>query len=325
MPLAEMFSTYDWFTSCRDTETLVANYDLAGADTRMNTLTEARREAAEFSARLPFDVRLTSPLIGAEVVGVNLGEPVSETVGQSLRTLLWDRGVLFFHDQHLSPERQIVATSVFGPPKTGGDYRQGSPHPGIGVVDSINEISGRVSRWHADLTSNAAPPTVRLLHAIELPEIGGDTLWASTEAAYERLSEPLKRLAESLTAIHAITPISWSQFDERRTRFHWSEHPLVREHPVTGRKALFVNPRFTQEIVGLRPHESAAVLKVFFDHITRPEHQVRFQWRQGSLAVWDNRSTVHYASDDYGAERRIMYSSEVDPGPASALSEGGPA
>ena len=290
----------------------------------MTTLTAARSASPPTSSGLLLEVRLTSPLVGAEVAGVNLGQPQSPEVRQALQTLLWERGVLFFHDQHLSPPELIAATSVFGEPKTADDYREGSPRPGVGVIDSINEISGRVSRWHADLTCNAAPPTVRLLQAIQLPEIGGDTIWASTQAAYERLSPPLQALAEQLTAIHALTPIRWSQSDgQRRSRFHWSEHPIVRVHPETGRKALFVNPRFTQEIPSLRPHESAGVLKVFFDHIVQPEHQVRFQWRLGSLAVWDNRSTVHYAPDDYGAARRVMYASEIDPGPATALSQGG--
>lgn len=261
----------------------------------------------------PFEVRHLSPYIGSEVIGVDLTKPTSEATRAALQRLLWDRGVVFLHDQNLSPEQQLAATAIFGTPRISEEYRQGSPLPGVGTVDSINEIAGRVSRWHTDITSHAAPPTVRLLQAHQLPELGGDTLWASAEAAYDKLSEPLKQLANGLTAVHAVTPISYYRSDVRQTKFNWSEHPVVRLHPVTRRPSLFVNPRFTQEIVGLRPHESAALLKVFYDHLTQPEFQARFQWRVGSLAIWDNRTTIHYAADDYGDARRIMYSTSIEP------------
>jgi taurine dioxygenase len=279
----------------------------------MSILTDVTPPRAGVSVAAPFEVRNLSPYIGSEVIGIDLTQLQSEDVHAGLRQLLWDRGVIFLHDQNLSPEQQLEATTIFGKPQISEEYRQGSPHPGIGVVDSINEIAGRVSRWHADITSQTAPPTVRILQAHQLPELGGDTLWASAEAAYEQLSPPLKRLADELTAVHAITPVSYHRSDGRHTKFHWAEHPVVRVHPVTGRRSLFVNPRFTQEIVGLRPHESAALLKVFYDHLTLPEFQARFQWRKGSLAIWDNRTTIHYAADDYGDARRIMYSSSIEP------------
>ena len=168
------------------------------------------------------------------------------------------------------------------------------------------------------------------LQAVALPEIGGDTIWASTEAAYDRLAEPLKRLAESLTAVHATTPLRATEWGGTRGfggEFIWSEHPVVTVHPETGRKSLFVSPRYTPEIVGLRPHESAAVLKVFFDHITQPEHQVRFQWTVGAIALWDNRSALHYAVDDYDDALRIVHSigvqGEPRVGPAGERSKFG--
>ena len=258
------------------------------------------------------DIKHLSPFIGTEVNGLYLKAGVSDETAESLRRLLWDRGVIFLRDQHLTPEQQIEATTIFGTPKSGEDYREGAPYPGISVIDSIDEIGGRVSRWHADLTSKPEPPSVRLLQAIQLPEYGGDTLWASAEAAYERLSAPLRDLADSLTAIHALSPITVTQWGKRPGSFHWAEHPVVRVHPQTGRRSLLVNPRFTQEIVGLRPHESAAVLKVFYDHLILPEHQVRFHWEVGSLAIWDNRNSIHYAADDYGSARRIMYGSGIE-------------
>ena len=281
--------------------------------TDLSTLEPPASRAPGRGADQAFTVTHASPFIGSEVGGIDLKEAQGDATIQALRDLLHDRAVLFFRDQHLSPEQQIKVTEFFGAPRVYGDARMGSPYPGVGLIDSIHEISGRVDRWHADLTSQEKPITVRLLQAVTLPALGGDTIWASTEAAYDRLAEPLKRLAESLTAIHAVTPITIPEWnDKQRASFHWTEHPVVRVHPQTGRRSLYVSPRFTPEIVGLRPHESAAVLKVFFDHITQPEHQVRFRWEPGSLAIWDNRSCLHYAVNDYGEGRRIMHGTSVE-------------
>lgn len=259
-----------------------------------------------------FEVHHLTPFIGTEVIGIDLKQEQGEETKQALRDLLRDRAVIYFRDQHLSPEQQLAATAIWGKPRVSDTYREGSLHPGVGVVDSIHEINGRVSRWHADVTSAETPSTIRLLQAIELPEYGGDTHWASTEAAYARLSPALRELADSLTAIHNITPVTLDDFHKPRSRFHWNEHPVVRVHPETGRRSLFVNPRFTAEIVGLQPHESAAVLKLFYDHIVLPEHTTRVQWKLGTLAVWDNRTSLHYAADDYGTARRRLQSTSVE-------------
>ncbi|MFT4089533.1 MAG: TauD/TfdA family dioxygenase [Asticcacaulis sp.] len=258
-----------------------------------------------------FEVHHLSPFIGTKVTGLDLRQELPEETKASLRDLLRERAVIYFRDQHLSAEEQLKVTAIFGTPQVSDIYREGSPLPGVGVIDSVNEIAGRVSRWHADMTSQATPSTIRFLNAVELPPHGGDTHFASTEAAYARLSEPLKELADSLTAIHNVTPVTLDGFYKPRSGFHWNEHPVVRVHPETGRRSLYVNPRFTQEIVGLQPHESAAVLKLFYDHIVQPEHLTRVQWKLGTLVVWDNRTSLHYAADDYGAARRRLYSTSV--------------
>lgn len=260
-----------------------------------------------------FAIRHLSPFIGTEVTGLNLRQEQNGDVREQLRHLLDERGVLLFRDQHLSPEQQLAATAIWGQPRVADSYREGSPLPGVGIIDSIQEIAGRVSRWHADVTATEIPSSIRLLQAIELPAYGGDTLWASTEAAYARLSPELRELAEELTAIHTITPVTLEDFHKPRSKFQWAEHPVVRVHPETGRRSLFVNPRFTQAIAGLQPHESADLLQLFFNHITLPEHTVRIQWQLGSLAVWDNRSSLHYAADDYGPARRRLQSTSVEP------------
>jgi taurine dioxygenase len=250
-----------------------------------------------------------SPAIGALVEGVHLADTDAATIA-SLRALILKRGVVFLHDQHLTPQQQVDLTARFGPLHAGRPSASGIP-AGLSVLDSRDRLYGRVSRWHADLSSAQAPITFRVLQAIEAPGIGGDTLWASCEEAYAQLPPALQEMAEGLTAIHAFVPIRATEWGKDKLPFHWAEHPVVRVHPETGRKSLFVSPRYTTDVVGLRPHLSASVLKLFFDHLTQPEFAVRFSWRPGSVAIWDNRSTIHYAVDDYGDALRIMHISSV--------------
>ena len=271
-------------------------------------------QTPSFTPDTGLKARKLSPFIGSEIEDIDLKQPLDAAQVDALRALLLDRGVLFFRNQHLSPEEQIAFTRYFGPVNTDGPTRPGAPIAGISVFDSRDEIYGRVSRWHADGTHAEAPSTIKTLQAIVVPEFGGDTIWASAEAAYDRLSPPLKRLAEKLTAIHATTPLRATEWGSSKSfggQFIWSEHPVVAVHPETGRKSLFVSPRYTPELKDLRPHESAAVLKVFFDHITQPEHQVRFHWNVGDIALWDNRTSQHYAVDDYGDELRIVHSVSI--------------
>jgi alpha-ketoglutarate-dependent taurine dioxygenase len=273
----------------------------------MSTLEDLARDVR-------FSRRDISPFIGTEIGDIDLKQPLDANMVAQLRHLVVTRGVLFFRDQFLSPEQQSAFTSYFGQVNTSGPLRPGAPVAGIGVFDSRDEIYGRVSRWHADGTHAEAPGTIKTLQPAQLPEIGGDTIWASAEAAYDRLAEPLKRLAESLTAVHATTPLRATEWGSARGfggQFIWSEHPVVTVHPETGRRALFVSPRYTPEIVGLRPHESAAVLKLFFDHLTQPEFQVRFRWTPGAIVLWDNRTSLHYAVDDYDDAIRVVHSCSV--------------
>jgi alpha-ketoglutarate-dependent taurine dioxygenase len=262
-------------------------------------------------AAAPLKVRELTPFIGSEITGVDLKERWSEQTIAAIRAVLLERGVVFLPHQHLTPAEHVEFASKFGEVKLGAETKA-APHPGVRVLDSRDEIYGRVSRWHSDLSSAERPPSISINNIIVLPELGGDTLWASTEAAYSRLAPPLQRLAESLTAVHAMTPLKASEWGKGGTTFHFAEQPVVRVHPETGRKSLYVSPRYTPEVVGLRPHESADVLKLFFDHILQPEHTVRYRWSVGTLVLWDNRSTLHYAIDDYGDARRIVHHVSVD-------------
>jgi alpha-ketoglutarate-dependent taurine dioxygenase len=259
----------------------------------------------ELGAR--FDAQPLTPFIGSEVNGLDLHQPVSDETIAALRALLLDRGVIFIPGQHLSPQQHLEFAARFGTVDYPDKPRANAPLHGINVFDSRDQVYGRVSRWHSDLTSREEPQSIAVFQPIKLPAVGGDTQWASTEAAYERLSQPLKDLAEKLTAIHALTPIKVADFGKGEgLGFHWAEHPVVRVHPETGRKSLYVNPRYTAEIVGVRPHESVGILKTLNDHLTQPEHTVRYRWQEGTVALWDNRSTLHYAIDDYGDDLRLV-------------------
>ncbi|MEM9964151.1 MAG: TauD/TfdA family dioxygenase [Asticcacaulis sp.] len=267
-----------------------------------------------------FTSRKLARFIGSEVSGLDLKAPLDTETVAALRALLLARGVLVFRDQFLSPEQQIAFTRYFGHVNTDRPARGGAPLPGIGVFDSRNELAGRVARWHADGTHAEAPGTIKTLQPTELPEIGGDTIWASVEAAYDRLSPPLQRLAESLTAIHATTPLRAQDWPNGfGGEFIWSEHPVVVVHPETGRKSLFVSQRYTPEIKGVRPNESAAILKILFDHIALPEHQVRVQWAPGTIVLWDNRTSQHYAVNDYDDDLRIVHSVSVQGEPRTGV------
>lgn len=267
---------------------------------------------AEPVQSVQLNARKLSRFIGSEVYDINLKESLDASTVAAIRALLLERGVLFFRDQYLTDEEQIAFTRYFGEVRTDRPLRPGSPLPGVGVFDSRSGTSGRVARWHADGTHAEAPGTIKTLRAVKLPEIGGDTIWASTEAAYDRLSAPLKKLAETLTAVHATTPLQAKDWPNGfGGEFIWSKHPVVVVHPETGRKSLFVSPRYTPEIADLRPNESVAVLKILFDHITLPEHQVRIQWTPGSIALWDNRTAQHYAVNDYDDEVRVVHSVSV--------------
>ncbi len=270
----------------------------------MNAIAPSPQAPAPSEAQAPFAERRLGRLIGSEISGLDLKQPLAPEIVEALKARLFDRGVLYFRNQHLDTEQQIAFTSHFGEVR---GYDGGAPRPA--VWDSRKGIHGRVARWHADGTHLEAPATINTINPVVLPDGGGgDTIWASTSAAYDRLSPPLQRLAEKLTAIHATTPLRAQDWPQGfGGKFIWSEHPVVTVHPVTGRKALFVSPRYTPEIVGLRPNESADLLKVLFNHIALPEHQVRIIWEPGALVLWDNRITQHYAVDDYDDDLRVVH------------------
>ena len=226
--------------------------------------------------------------------------------------------MLFFAGQHdLHPDSQIALGRRLGevteshPVVPGVDEQ----HPEIYALDSAT--GGFADVWHTDVTFVRRPPLGSVLRAVVLPPTGGDTQWADLELAYQSLSEPVRRLADQLVAVHDGTREFGYYLAQREERTKWEgeefralvpiEHPVVRVHPETGRRGLFVNPGFVSHIKDVSDAESRYLLDLFYAHITKPEHIVRHRWSVGDVVMWDNRSTVHYANRDYGDQRRVMH------------------
>ena len=254
--------------------------------------------------------------IGAEISGVDLGKPLTPSVEDAVYQALIDHCVIFFRDQDIDPAHHLAFARSFG--------EIDQPHPVYAHVEGYEAIVKLANdannppdtdAWHTDLTFKQDPAFASILVAREVPEVGGDTLWASLYAAYEALDDDIKSYLETLSAIHDMgdfrNTFSVGESDGRKliegmNRFGCAIHPVIKTHPVSGRKLLYVNESFTQHIVGLTARESRSWLNWLLDHVSRPEYQVRFRWQNGSVAMWDNRCTQHYAVADYLPAYRCM-------------------
>ena len=258
--------------------------------------------------------------LGAEITGVNLAEDLSdETIGE-IRQALLDYQVIFFRDQELTPEQQIAFARRFGPLEE-HEFVKGMPdYPEIiRVVREADETSMNFGgAWHSDVTHQECPALGSVLYAVEVPPVGGDTLFANQHLAYEALSTGMKRMLDGLTAIHSARgPFA----PEGRSKSNWKnmqvqtsekaydemEHPVVRTHPETGRKMLFVNRTFTIRFKDMTEQESAPLLEFLFRHASHERFTCRFRWTQGAVAFWDNRAVLHHALGDYSGHRREMH------------------
>lgn len=250
-------------------------------------------------------VRPLSPHLGAELSGVDLSRPLANSEAEAIYRLLLDRQVLFFRDQPLTLESQKALGRLFGRlhihPNTPGP----EGHPEILPIHADAD-SKRVAgeRWHSDVSCDPEPPLGSILYLHTVPEAGGDTLFSSAVAAYEALSPRMKAYLEGLTALHSGER-SYRRtneklgIDDTGRSFPKAVHPVIRTHPETDRKLIFVNETFTVRILELPEEESEAVLSFLYRHMARPDFQVRFSWRPHSVAFWDNRSVQHLAIWDY--------------------------
>ena len=246
---------------------------------------------------------------GAEVHGIDLSQPLGAEVVDVLSNALAEHCVLFFHEQSMTPAQQKVLGRHFGELHIHPAWpRLVDGHPEVMEIyadENTRRIAGE--DWHSDVSCDREPPLGTILQMLEVPPVGGDTLFANMYAAYESLSAPMRRLLGGMTAIHDGESVYRGRYDgadDEGKTFPRSEHPVVRTHPLSGRKALFVNRLFTTRIVQLSKRESDAVLGFLVEHAASPMFQCRFRWRPGSVAFWDNRCAQHYALWDYYPNRR---------------------
>jgi taurine dioxygenase len=257
-----------------------------------------------------------SPTIGAEVEGVSLGEPLDPELHVELNRALLEWKVLFFRDQNITHAQQVAFARNWGPLESHPfarvtSFNQPDDKPEVVRLEKGADAKGQENVWHSDVTWRECPSLGSVLRAIEVPPVGGDTLWADMAAAYDCLPEGVKDRIDGLVAVHDWINtfgrgMDAATRDALRPDFPAVEHPVVRTHPETGRKMLYVNRAFTQHIVGLEPSESDELLDYLYRQASYPEYQCRFRWTPGAVAFWDNRSTQHYATSDYFPQRRVM-------------------
>ena len=267
-------------------------------------------------------VRPMAGALGAELSGVDVAEELDGATVAALRASILDHGVVVLRDQKLSREAQLAFARRLGTPEVHPIANGMAEHPEIiRVLKPAGENAFFGTSWHTDNSFFEKPTSFTILYGETVPEVGGDTVFASMERAWSTLSAPMQRFLEPLRAVHSAgraydprttgtakyegkAPITYTYSD---AIWHEVLHPVVRTHPETGRKSLYVNPMFTQRIDGLERHESDAILAMLHAHAARIELQCRLRWTPGSLAIWDNRSVQHYAIDDYADSLRVMY------------------
>lgn len=274
-------------------------------------------------------VRKLSSAAGAEVLGLDVKKPLADAEVRKLHKALGENGVLLFRGLDIAPDEHIAFSKQFGPLQAHvlGEFAL-KTHPEVFVVSNVKEggkLKGAVyagQYWHSDLSYMQKPSLGSLLLCHEMPAIGGDTMFANMFMAYATLSAPMRKFIGGLAAIHDYSHAYDTYFAhlqerppltaEARARTPPVEHPMVRVHPVTKKKALYVNPGFTTGIVGMPKEESQPILDFLFRHSTRPEFIYRHKWKIHDMLFWDNRSVTHYALADYGfSVRRHMHRTTI--------------
>jgi taurine dioxygenase len=264
-----------------------------------------------------------TPAIGAVIGNVDLSKTLDDELIVDIRAALLKHKVVFFEDQHISAVQHRDFAARFGDLHTHPLYPGVPEAPEMFILDNHANNPTDNDAWHTDVTFIETPPLGAILYAKLLPENGGDTCWASMQAAYEALSKPLQRFLSELDAVHDFNrgfPQAGQvakQAGKDKAAKALDEHPpvihpVVRTHPETGADSLFVNYGFTDRIKGLRRNESDALLNMLFVHVQKPEFQVRWKWKPNAIAFWDNRITQHYAVNDYLPARRVMHRATIN-------------
>jgi alpha-ketoglutarate-dependent taurine dioxygenase len=262
------------------------------------------------------EVHRVAGRIGAEITGVDARADLDDETIAAVRQALLDHKVVFLRDQRLDYASEVAFAERFGPLTLGHPTLSSPPdQPLLEEIDSHK--GGPANQWHTDVTFLDRPPAFTFLHGVVIPEVGGDTIWANTVAGYESLPDELKALADSLRIVHSNihdyaagpprhaddNPVLRAHRAEFVSTAYQTEHPAVRVHPETGERALVLGG-FAQTVVGLSPQGSRDLIRLLQDYVIRPENTVRWRWRVGDVAIWDNRATQHLAVYDYGDAHR---------------------
>jgi taurine dioxygenase len=250
-----------------------------------------------------------TPILGAEISGVDLNHPLSNRQQDEIHRALAENLVIFFRDQHITPQQHLAFGRLFGELH----YHPAAPHdpedPALMTIHADrNSPRANGEGWHTDVSCDEEPPMGSILYIRQCPPHGGDTLFASMYAAYDALSERMKAYLDGLTAVHDGEPVYRGLFANLgvadKPAYPRAEHPVVRTHPVTSKKALYVNRGFTSHIVGIPRDESDAILTYLYQHCENPLFQCRFRWTENAIAFWDNRCVQHRAMWDYWPHTR---------------------
>lgn len=261
-------------------------------------------------------VRPIAGAMGAEIGGVDIGKGLDAETVAEVRAALLEHLVIFLRDQDMTMDAYLAFAQAFGTP---AQYPLLPGIPGYPMITEIAKLEHERNNfggiWHADTTYLECPPMGSMLYALEVPPFGGDTMFANQYLAYESLSEPLRDFLDGLTGISTSAKADVSKTredmirnagDQATVSDHIAEHPVVRTHPETGRKLLYVNTAHTSHFKGMTEAESKPILEFLFQHQVKPEFTCRFRWQKGSLAFWDNRAAQHNPINDYHGHRRVM-------------------
>jgi taurine dioxygenase len=257
-----------------------------------------------------FEATLQSPCLGAEIRGVDLSQSISPALLQELEAALVEFKVLFFRNQKIDAQQHASFACQFGELEV-HPFLPAGETPNVIRFAKDENIVGVENNWHSDVSWRQAPSLGSILRAHEVPDVGGDTLWADMEAVYDGLAEHVKDRIEGMNAVHDFVHtfglgLSEEERADKRKEFPPALHPIVRTHPETKRRCLYVNRILTSHIEGLYREESDHLLDLLYREVEVPEYQMRFRWAADSVAFWDNRSTQHLAISDYWPRKRVM-------------------
>ena len=267
-------------------------------------------ETAPSTDALPFTLRPLTPNIGAELLDIDLGAPDIGDAIPAIRQALLDHRVIFFRDQHITQEQHLAFARMFGELEIHPATPKDQENPEILRIAHGPKSKGQENNWHSDVTWREEPSLGSILRAIEVPEVGGDTLFSDMHAAFMGLSDKMREFVVGLTAVHDIARVFARRLgkppEELHDKYPPVEHPVIRTHPETGEPGIYVNNGFTSHIKGLSAEESSDLLRHLYAQAANPEYQCRFKWEAGSIAFWDNRACQHNAVSDYFPQVRIM-------------------